>query len=449
MENNENLENALKMLMKRKDEELEYGKFLKELEEVENAEKKKMKKIDEDVKKSFVNKYIPFKSFKTNSKDASTHIQKLQYSGPNYTGKIKSLNDLYKEIHTANEISRILNGMIKLKWIIKKAIFKWRGFVKERKTPKNDTDLYDFSPIKSFDLKNIIKVYENGNVWWFTVYDISNIYGKSLSHDMEGFLNGMNDPPKNPYHNTPFTLTQNIEIYSQMVEKRKAYTPMIFHVFKKCHFDMRIYEKHGYDILRFVLKDNTLDEFNLIDIYNDIDKIVKKYSTIHDDAYELYEMVDWILFKYLTISNNLKNTSLEKCIKKELLQFVKVWYKYDGLQTEILITENNFFKKLKQTLSKFKLVNHHIRIGKIVNNEVRCIFASINYLKKLKKKNIEYFNWTKIHDNMSKESINLLLPVKKNLMFFEDVQNDDKISLTNLLLSSDDDSSEDYIKKKK
>ena len=87
---------------------------------------------------------------------------------------------------------------------------------------------------------NVVKLIDKNSIYRFTINELINIYRFSLHSISDDFYsNRKMEPPKNPYTNIPFSLKNNIIIYTEMCKyflKKQKMLPIYVISFKESYF---------------------------------------------------------------------------------------------------------------------------------------------------------------------------------------------------------------------
>ena len=254
-----------------------------------------------------------------------------------YKQELQNNNKIIKIKYKFDYINQILNNIFlseqtKEKYLnlfskIQKTIYylKKFGYICKFKKMKIQVD-YDLllNPINIQD-KNSFCIIQDNFKFLFTIRDLINIIETALSNSPGFFLNIL--APKNPFNNTPFSLSCLYNIYFK-VKESQFIMPILFHLFFLCNFDKMNF------VLEYeaVIRDYAIKKF----IFNTPAKLLKK---------EIMEMLDDNVYtRKLIIDKDFPKETLGIVMKPFLYYYYIVKYSVKGTEKTFLYKSILYYK---------------------------------------------------------------------------------------------------------
>ena len=240
------------------------------------------------------------------------------------------INNGFLSRQNIDYLEKYILDLIKLLFNLYKVLYKWKLFIKNKY--KNNVVNTEDLCMNKIDINNKIEVYENKKTYYFSYYDIEQLFNTSLlNHNYE------NPKPiniKNPYTNCLFSKSNIYHIINQLNSNNN-----IIKLFKKSYLDLNIFLDKNYDIL---LKESLTEYYDDMTFKERVCYLIEyleyydhKINIRHFNKIELifdYE-IEIFMFIYLI---KLK----KKYICDDILNVFLLKKKYINLYNKIIIIDN-------------------------------------------------------------------------------------------------------------
>jgi hypothetical protein len=200
-------------------------------------------------------------------------IENIKYMNKLKNRSVKNVKILY--------IIKIIEKNIRLRWILKKFMYKIRLKIFKNMVSVNNVDMY----YNNFEEDDMLLIYNNKKKWTFTLNDIKNIMRTNLlkSTDMLEMVVLM---PKNPYNQCIFGIGELSVIYDYF-KKKQTRLPLIVELFRnaKNDIDEFYYINYGYIVNMIVSENiNNIDNIYLYGIFISLINEYCRYGDIIDNV---------------------------------------------------------------------------------------------------------------------------------------------------------------------
>lgn len=195
-------------------------------------------------------------------------IENIEYINKLKNRNIKNVQILY--------IIKIIEKNIRLRWILKKFIYKIKLKKFSNMKSVNNVDIYH----NNFKKDDMLEICNNKKKWTFTLNDIKNIMKINLLKPTD-MLEIIVNVPLNPYNQCKFSIGELSVIYNYF-KKKNTRLPLIVELFRnaKNDIDEYYYINYGY-IVNTIVSEN-INNIDNIYLYGIFLSLINKYCRYGD-----------------------------------------------------------------------------------------------------------------------------------------------------------------------
>lgn len=172
------------------------------------------------------------------------------------------------------DILRYLNRVVRVIYLSKKYLKRWKSYYINKKQPINTSDL-ELNPIDFTHIHKYINYidYEQKQHYLFSINDFTNLIYTNLENCYQYDIVPQPLEMKNPYTNKVFTKNEIVDLSDQYCGLTAI--PFIWHMFIDCYYDVELFKTTHYEYLltrcipSYIDKLEDLDiRYYLFDIFN-------------------------------------------------------------------------------------------------------------------------------------------------------------------------------------